>query len=350
MNYSHYQQILASRRFLLLLIMTFAILGTSCQMPQEQISIGTATEGQLLVYTTLSDNQVNEYLRTFNTEYPNIDVRYVNGATGVVAERFFREADDPRADVIWSLATTSILLAEWQGLLKAYRPKGLSKINSRFRDPANPPNWVGMYVWMSAFCINHDLIKELELPAPTSWEELLNPVYEGHIVMPSPHKTGTGFLAVSTIFQIYGDAEGWEYLDQLDQNVVKYSDDTSSLCSGKYPIGITYALQGLTKKTEDQRIEVVFPTEGSGWEMETSALVQKRQIKPAAKTFLDWATSQQAMETYAADWALTSARTDIPIPDGYPTNPAAQLIDTDFPWAAANRARILSEWDKRYGN
>lgn len=350
MNYSHYQHILASRRFLLLLIMIFAILSTSCQVAQETIGLGTATEGQLLIYTTLTDNQVQEYLKTFNAKYPDIKVNYVRGPTGVMTDRFFSEANNPKADVIWSLATTSILLAEWQGLLKGYTPKGLSKVNPRFRDPANPPNWVGMYVWMSAFCINNELIEELELPSPTSWQELLNPAYEGHIIMPNPNNTGTGFLALSTIFQIYNDINGWDYLDQLNKNIIEYSPDTSQLCSGKYPIGITYALQGITKKAEDERIEVVFPSEGSGWEMETSALVQKPKIKPAAKTFLDWAISQQAMETYAADWALTSARTDIPIPDGYPTDPSAQLLDSDFPWTAANRARILLEWDRRYDN
>lgn len=350
MNYSHNRLFSTSRRFLLLLIMTFAILSTSCQATQEKITLGTATEGQLLVYTTLTDHQVREYLKTFNAKYPNIQVDYVHGGTGVMTDRFFSEATNPKADVIWSLATTSILLAEWQGLLKAYRPKGLSKVNPRFRDPANPPNWVGMYIWMSAFCINNDLIKELELPTPTSWQELLNPAYEGHIIMPNPTNTGTGFLALSTIFQISSEGDGWDYLDKLNNNIIEYSDDNSQLCSGKYPIGITYALQGVTKKAEDERIQVVFPSEGSAWEMESSALVQKPKIKPAAKTFLDWAISQQAMETYAADWALTSARTDIPIPDGYPTDPARQLLDSDLPWTAANRVRILSEWERRYGN
>lgn len=348
MNYSYYRPILASQRFLLLLVVTFAIFGTSCQILQQNQNLGTATEGQLLVYTSLTDDKVKEYLKIFNAKYPEIEVRYVRGPTGVITERFFREADNPKADVIWSLATTSILLFEWEELLNAYTPKGLSQINPRFRDPANPPNWVGMYVWMSAFCINNELIEELGLPVPTSWDELLNPAYEGHIIMPDPSKSGTGFLAVSTIFQIYGDTEGWDYLDQLDKNIVRYSDN--ALCTGQYPIGITYALQAVSKKTEDERIEVVFPSEGSGWEIEASALVNKELIKPAAKTFLDWAISQQAMETYAADWALTSARTDIPIPDGYPTNPAEELLDSDFPWAAANRARILSEWGKRYGN
>jgi iron(III) transport system substrate-binding protein len=38
----------------------------------------------------------------------------------------------------------------------------------------------------------------------------------------------------------------------------------------------------------------------------------------------------------------------VTVPDGYPKDPAVQLIDNDFDWAAQNRAAILKEWSARY--
>ena len=35
-----------------------------------------------------------------------------------------------------------------------YAPAGLDKIKPTMRDPADPPNWVGMDVWASALCFN----------------------------------------------------------------------------------------------------------------------------------------------------------------------------------------------------
>ena len=43
-----------------------------------------------------------------------------------------------------------------------------------------------------AFCVNNEVLKAKNLPMPTSWEDLLDPVYEGEIVMPNPASSGTG--------------------------------------------------------------------------------------------------------------------------------------------------------------
>jgi iron(III) transport system substrate-binding protein len=343
-GYSSHKKFFFSGLFLLLIVVTLAILLTGCSRGNAQDELGTLDEGELIVYTTIGDDQVRDYLRAFNAEYPDIKVNYVNGGTGVISDRFFGEANNPQADVIWSLATTSMLIAEWQEMLQPYKPKNLANINPRFRDTAIPPNWVGMYVWMSAFCVNTELTEELELPIPQSWQDLADPIYKGHIIMPDPKATGTGFLVLSTIFQLYEERSGWEYLEQLDENISEYPKSLSSVCGGKYPIGISYALDVISKQQEDQRIQAIFPEEGSGWEMESSALVKKRPIKPAARTFLDWATSSEAMKIYAQDWAITAIKTDKPVPEGFPSEPAKQLVDTDFPWTAANRRRLLSEW------
>ena len=92
----------------------------------------------------------------------------------------------------------------------------------------------------------------------------------------------------------------------------------------------------------------MFPSEGSGWDMEANALIKKDKIKPAAKTFLDWAIGEAAMVEYAKSFAITGAPTGQPIPEGFPTDPEAQLIKNDFVWAAGNRQAILAEWLKRY--
>src|SRR5437762_10575642 len=43
-------------------------------------------------------------------------------------------------------------------------------------------------------------------------------------------------------------------------------------------------------------MQLIYPAEGSGWDIEASALIQKDHIQPAAKTFLDWAISDSAMQ------------------------------------------------------
>jgi len=323
-----------------------------------------ATSGSLTVYTAIEDDQLAVYLPVFQEAYPDIEVNIVRDSTGVITARLLAEKDNPQADLIWGLAASSLLVMDAEGMLQPYAPEGLERVGKMFRDPAEVPAWVGTDVWMSAFCVNTVEMEALGLPMPDSWEDLLDPVYQGHIVMPNPNSSGTGFLSVSAILQIFSpdevgtDAEvteyaGWEYLDALHANIGQYTHSGSKPCrmagAGEYAIGISFDYRAISQAASGEPIVAVFPTEGSGWEMEANALLVKDEINPAAYTFLDWAISDDAMELYAQSYAITSVPTDVEAPEGLPEDPMAQLYpNNDFYWAAANRDAILAEWLERY--
>lgn len=322
--------------------------------PESTASPAAQTEGgdEITVYTALEDDQLAVYLPLFEEEYPDIKVNLVRDSTGIVTAKLLAEKDNPQADVVWGLAASSLLVADQQGLLEPYSPAGLDRVEGKLRDDRDPPHWVGIDAWMSAFCVNTIELEKEGLPMPTSWDDLTKPEYEGKIVMSNPASSGTGFLSVSAILQTKGEEAGWEYLDALHQNIAQYMHSGSKPCkaagAGEYPIGISFGYRAAKQKADGEPIEAVFPSEGSGWEIEANALIAKGNIKPAAKTFLDWAISPTIVPEYAKSFAVTSVKTDEPIPEGFPADPIAQLIDNDFNWAAENRERILEEWTNRY--
>ncbi|OLP16739.1 putative 2-aminoethylphosphonate ABC transporter substrate-binding protein [Leptolyngbya sp. 'hensonii'] len=307
----------------------------------------------ITVYTALEDDQIKPYLASFNQQYPNIKVNIVRDSTGVITAKFLAEKSNPQADVIWGLAASSLLVADKQGLLEPYAPKGIEKVNALFRDGANPPRWVGIDAWESAFCVNTIEAKKKNLPIPKSWADLTKPEYKGQIVMSNPASSGTGFLSVSTLLQMKGEKDGWSYLDALNENIAQYVHSGSKPCkmagAGEYLIGISFGYRAVKQKNDGEPIEPVFPVEGSGWDVEANALVKKAEIKPAAKTFLDWAISEEVSKEYAKNFAITAIKTDVPPPAGYPADPLKQLYPkNDLKWAAANRDLILKEWTTRY--
>ena len=336
------------RRALLFVALVFLVLLTGC----TSVGIETADSGWITVYTALPEEQADSYLAAFNRQYPKIRINLVRDTASALTDRLFAQAESPEADVIWGVPTTNLLLAEWHEILEPYAPAGLERVPTQFRDRANPPHWVGINVGMSAFCVNRSQMRRLGLPTPQSWQDLLDPIYEGQIVMADPNDSRNSFSSVSGILQIYGQTKGWEYLDQLDSNIGQYTDSSSQSCqlaaAGDYPIGISFGI--VAEEVSTQSLGLVFPSEGSGWKMEGNALVHKKQIKPAAKTFLDWAISDKAMDQYAQNWVITAVETDQPIPSAFPSEPAEQLIDNNLPWVAANRDSILSEWADRYGS
>ncbi len=342
-------------RSLGLVLLVFGVLLSACGGGGGAAGGGAAsdaTSGEITVYTALEDDQIAVYLPLFNEKYPNIKVNIVRDSTGVITARLLAEKGNPQADVVWGLAASSLLLADQQQMLEPYAPAGLEKIRVNFRDSANPPHWVGIDAWFSAFCVNTVELAARGLPMPASWKDLTNPVYRGMIVMPNPNSSGTGYLSVSAILQMMGEEEGWKYLDALHENIAAYTHSGSKPCkmagAGETVIGVSFDYRAIKQKADGQPIEPVFPTEGSGWDIEANALVKKASIKPAARTFLDWAISDEVMIKYAASYPVTSAETTVGVPEGYPPDPVKQLIANDFNWAAANRDRVLTEWMRRY--
>ncbi len=313
----------------------------------------TPRPAELTIYTVLASEVHEVYLPAFQGAYPQIKLNIVADLTGNITERLIAEKENPQADVVYIVSATSLLRAGAEGILEPYAPRGLERVNPRMRDSNDPPLLVGTNVFMSAFCVNTELLAAKGLPMPTSWHDLTNPIYQDQIIMPDPSISAIGFIAVSAFLQQFGEEAGWAYMDALHQNINLYTKSGSGPCrlaaEGKIPIGISFGAEATTQIEKGYPVVAVFPAEGSGWEVEASALVRKNVIKPEAKLFLDWAISDQAMELYAQFFPVTSVPTKIPPPPGYTPDPLKQLIPNRFFWATANRDRITAEWVERYG-
>ena len=310
-----------------------------------------AQKQSVVVYTAIENEQIADYMKALNKTLPNLDVKMLRFSTGDISARFMAEKDNMQAEVIWGVGATNILIFKSAGLLEPYAPKGLEKIQPLFRDKANPPSWIGIDIYMSAFCVNTEVAKKNNLPMPASWADLTKPVYKGHVVMPNPASSGTGYLSVASILQRMGEAEGWKYLDALDKNIAEYTKSGSKPCkdaaAGERAIGVSFEYVALEMKKKGSPVAMVLPKEGSGYEMEANALTKKGARNPAAKQFLDWAASDEAMALYAKYFAAVAVA-GMPVPEGLPKDISKVVYPNDFDWSAKNRDRILAEWQKRY--
>ena len=145
-----------------------------------------ATAEELTVYTAVEADDLQKYAERFNQDHPDIEIKWVRDSTGIVTAKLLAEKNNPQADVVWGLAATSLMLLKNEGMLEPYEPKGIQELDPRFRDTAEPPAWVGMDAWAAVICFNTVEAERLGLPKPSSWQDLLDPVYKGHIIMPNP--------------------------------------------------------------------------------------------------------------------------------------------------------------------
>jgi iron(III) transport system substrate-binding protein len=307
---------------------------------------------ELTVYTAIEADDLKKYAERFNEAHPDIEIQWVRDSTGIITAKLLAEKDNPQADIIWGVAATSLLMLKNEGMLEPYAPKGVEQLDPRFVDSASPPTWTGMDAYTGVICFNTVEAERLGLPKPTSWQDLIDPVYQGHIVMPNPNSSGTGFLDVSSWLQLFGEEEAWNYMDALHQNIAAYTHSGSKPCrqaaAGEIPIGISLEFRAARLKEEGAPIDIIVAEEGIGWEMEATAIMKGTDKLEAAQTLADWSVTEDANRLYSEGYAVLAIQ-DVaePVPH-MPENLQEKMIENDFEWAAANRERILAEWRNRY--
>ena len=315
-----------------------------------------AQKTQLTVYTALETDQIKAYQTAFNKVEPDIEIKWVRDSTGVITSKLLAEKANPQADAVWGVAASSMALFEQQGMLEPYAPLNLDAVMPQYRDKKNPPAWVGMDVFGAVVCFNTVEARKKGIPVPTTWKDLLKPEYKGQVVMPNPASSGTGYFDVAAWLQLWGDdagqGGGWKYMDALHQNIAQYTHSGSKPCNmaaaGEYVAGISFEYRGYTNKAKGAPIELVFPKEGLGWDLEAFGIYKGTPKMAAAKKLADWATSKDAMMLYGKNFAVTAQPGVAPKLAGIPADYEARLIKMDFEKSAANRERILAEWTRRY--
>lgn len=307
---------------------------------------------ELLVYTAVEADELAGFKEAFESEHPDIEIQWVRDSTGVVTSKLMAEKDNPRADIVWGLAATSLMLLGNEGYFQPYAPAGVDKLDAKYVDSADPPAWVGQRAWIASICYNTVEGEKAGVPAPASWQDLTQSVYKDHVIMPNPNSSGTGFLDVSSWIQMWGEEKAWSFMDALHGNILEYTHSGSAPCkraaAGEAVVGVSFAYRGAQLKEQGAPIEVIAPEEGVGWDLEAFAIVHNTDKLDAARKLADWSVSKQANEIYAEQYAVVAMPGIGELPKYFPANIGDRMIDNDFAWAASNRVRILNEWRDRY--
>ena len=328
----------------------------------RQLLIGVAALGTALsafadktvlnVYTALETDQLKAYQQAFNKSYPDIDIKWTRDSTGIITAKLIAEKSSPVADVVMGVAASSMVVFERAGMLQPYAPANLKEITPRYRAAGSVPTWVGMNVWGAAICYNVIEMQKQGLPRIESWKDLLKPEFKGKIAMPNPASSGTGFLDVTAWLQIFGEKGGWDYMDKLHDNVAVYTHSGSKPCkmagAGEFPVGISFEYRANATRNQGAPIEIVYPKEGLGWDIEAIAIVKNTPRLDAARKLADWAATREAMSLYANNFAIVAMPGIATRLKHVPTDYEQRLVKNDFALIGKNRDAVLAEWQKRF--
>ena len=314
---------------------------------------GFARAGDITAYTALEEDDVKVYLDAFAKAKPGIKVNVLRLSTGDLIARILAEKANPRHDVIWGVALTQMVDPRILEMAEPYKPAGIDQMKQQFKDPAG--RWFATTGYFAGFCVNTEVLKKNNLPMPASWQDLLNPVYKGQIVMPNAASSGTGYLQVVSILQMKGEEKGWQFLKDLDKNMAQYIKSGSRPCkmaaTGEFAIGVSFAFSGVKQIMEGYPIKLVIPAEGAGYEVEVSMLMKTAKNKPDSKTFFDWLLTLDAAKLYGERAEMSSVpgakATEAILKAGLPADVSTVLYKMDFDASSKNKDRIITEWKQK---
>jgi len=258
------------------------------------------------------------------------------------------EAEFPNvgAEVQWGQLHSLALLAQEEDMLGAYQSPEWEDVPDEFKDPEG--RWYGWSYWYNELAVNTELVEELGLDMPTSWEDLIDPQYKGEIVMPDPSVSGTGFLLVSTIIQIMGEEAAWDYFEKLDENVGQYVESADvpgqMAAQGEFAIGITWDQAVNNFIVEGYPIEGVIPEEGVGYDLDVIWIYKGNEDNEDVQKVIDYVGSEAGMKESGKYRSMVTK----PGIEGTAGDSEPNLIDYDALWAAENRSKIQEEWDRRF--
>lgn len=243
-----------------------------------------------VVLYNASDSVNTALVAAFKKAHPEIEVKFVSGSTGPITERAIAEKGKPQADVVYLVNNVALEQLKQAGVFEPYAPKD-SKIAPAFRDPDD--FYSKYFATTMCMVVNKDRLAQKKLPMPTTWEDLIKPVYAKEIALPSPLKSGTGGAILTT----FVDAFGWPFVENLNENVYQYSDGGSGGAAlagaGEVAIGLTFDTTCFETKSSGKPVDIVYGritpnvSEGGG-------LVAGGPNPAEGKIFLDFMASEEA--------------------------------------------------------
>ncbi|WP_249030291.1 ABC transporter substrate-binding protein [Tannockella kyphosi] len=255
---------------------------------------------ELVIYGSCEEEYLAAVAVAFE-EYSGISVSYQRLSTGEVLTKIEEEDGNPSADVWFGGTTDPYNEAAELGLLYAYDAENAENlIGDQYKHEDN--YWYGIYTGILGIFWNTEELDRLGLEAPSDWDDLLNPEYEGLIAFANPNTSGTGLLFINTMVQIMGEDAAMDYFAELDNNIMQYTKSGSGASKmvplGEVVIGVGF-LHDVVYQIVDMgydNIGMTAPTSGTSYEIGATAIFEGATNMDEAQEFIEFALSPDCVD------------------------------------------------------
>lgn len=280
----------------------------------------TAEKKKVLIYSSAEEYR-NEYLaRRLAEQFPDYEIKIEYLSSGTHATKLLAEGKDTPCDISFDLEYGSAAkLQDNFADLSAYDL-------SAFTDDMILPGNKVMPEIRNGGCIaiNPKVLAEKGLPKPASYQDLLNPQYKGLISMPDPTSSGTGYMFVKSLVNVWGEEAAFAYFAALTDNIKQYtasgSGPVNALVMGEAGIGLAMTAQAVTEINNKVDLEILFFEEGSPFSCYGYAMIEGKQSRPEVKAVFDFLYNTLNKENVAKFYPEKVYKAEDFVIENYPAN------------------------------
>ncbi len=257
-------------------------------------------EQRVVIITSFSRDVTTPFVQAFERRHPGTRVEVQNRST-TAAVAVTRETRSAPPDLFWASAPDAFEVLKGANLLA--RPQvDTSGIPERIgAQPTHDPqgHYFGFAVSGYGIMYNTRYLRANRLPVPKEWADLKNPIYQNHVGISSPSRSGTTHLTVETILQGEGWEPGWALMMEMAGNFAQVSDRSfgvpDAVNSGQYGLGIVIDFFGFAAKASGFPVEFVYPSVTT-LVPANIAMVEGARSPNAARAFIQFLLSPEGQE------------------------------------------------------
>ena len=301
---------------------------------------------ELNVYTIWSERYATAVFDEFTKE-TGIKINFLRFPSGEVLARLIAEKGNPQADVFFGGIADAFVAGKGEGIFERYVPAGAGAIPPVYMDPEG--YWTGVAMDPLCFMFNREFLEKNSIEAPTSWKDLLDPVYHNGLIMADARTAGTAVSRLFSLVLAMGEDEAYTYQKELDRNIQQY---TKSGAGGAIPIGrgqaaggIFFIVDALEMQQTGYDVVISYPVEGVVYGVEAMGLVKGAKNPEPARRFLDWAAGPDMQRIYERERInLIPTHPDVKLENPALDMKDVNLLELDIEWSGRERTRLVERW------
>jgi iron(III) transport system substrate-binding protein len=288
-----------------------------------------------------------------------IQVAVTQKSTGEILAQVRAEKDNPRIDIWFGGTTDPHLIAAEDNLTAPYTSPRMSELRPwaiRLHEQSKGRS-VGISIGAVGFGHNKELLAKKNIPAPTSWADLLKPQYKGEIQMANPNSSGTAYIVIATLVQLMGEDQAFDYLKKLHPNINAYTRSgvapIKAAARGETGISISFVMDIVTEQTAGFPVGYTYPSEGTGFEVAGLSIIRGARNLSQAQRFYEWYQTPAAQALGASfNQFHYPAHLKTAVDPRVPDVASVNLVNYDFAkyGSSTERRRLLAKWDAEIGS